>query len=61
MLYFDSALGPITFWVDLHALNTSECTPVTKLFLASGAVCAGNASAKFAKAEHPLPEARESY
>jgi choloylglycine hydrolase len=51
VLYFDSALTPNTFWVDLDELNITEGAPVMKLSLAGGAVYAGNTSAKFAKAE----------
>jgi choloylglycine hydrolase len=51
VLYFDNALSPNTFWVDLDELNISAGAPVMKLSLTGGVVYAGNTSAKFAKAE----------
>ena len=39
------------FWVDLADLDFSPTAPVRKLKLADGSVYAGNAAAKFEKAE----------
>jgi choloylglycine hydrolase len=49
--YFDSALSPNVFWVDLAKLNLSPGARPSKLELQGDPVFAGEASAKFKPAE----------
>ena len=49
--FFESTRSPNVFWVDLADLDFSPAAPVRKLKLADGSVYAGNAAAKFEKAE----------
>jgi len=51
--FFESALSPNAFWVELKNLDFSEGAPTCRLELGEeeGTVYAGDASAKFAPAE----------
>ena len=49
--FYESTRSPNVFWVDLADLDFSPTAPVRKLKLADGSVYAGNAAAKFEKAE----------
>lgn len=50
--FFESALSPSTFWVELHNLDFSEGAPTRRLELGEGekAVYAGDVSAEFTEA-----------
>ncbi|MGV0790536.1 linear amide C-N hydrolase [Mycolicibacterium sp. XJ1819] len=54
--FFESALSPNTFWVELHNLDFSEGAPTLRLPLGEGekTIYAGDASGSFEKAE-PFP------
>ena len=45
--YFESALTPNTFWVDMKKLNLAENAPVKKLAISKGEIHAGEVSADF--------------
>ncbi len=51
--FFESALSPNTFWVELKNIDFAEGAPVLKLSLGKGeeTIYAGDASSKFEKAE----------
>jgi len=49
--YFESALSPTIFWVDLANLDLSEGAPVMKLELGGTPEIAGEASGRFEEAE----------
>ncbi|MGV0851383.1 linear amide C-N hydrolase [Mycolicibacterium phlei] len=51
--FFESALSPNTFWVDLHKLDFSEGAPTRRLTLGEGekAIFAGDTSSQFEQAE----------
>jgi choloylglycine hydrolase len=49
--YFESTTTPNVFWVDLANFNLDAGQSVKKLTLTSGAIYAGNTSAKFQPAE----------
>jgi choloylglycine hydrolase len=49
--YFESALSPTVFWVDLANLDLSEGAPVLKLNLEGDPILAGEVSAEFEPAE----------
>jgi choloylglycine hydrolase len=49
--FYESTRSPNVFWVDLADLDFSPAAPARKLKLADGSVYAGNAAAKFEKAE----------
>jgi penicillin V acylase-like amidase (Ntn superfamily) len=51
--FFESALSPNTFWVELKNIDFAEGAPVLKLSLGEGeeTIYAGDASSKFEKAE----------
>jgi len=49
--YFESALTPNIFWVDLNGLDFSEGAPTKKLSIAHGEVYAGNVDKDFKDAE----------
>jgi choloylglycine hydrolase len=48
--YFETALTPNTFWVDLKQLDFSETASVRKLDLSNNRVYAGETSSQFVKA-----------
>ncbi len=49
--YYDSALNPSVFWVDVDKLNLAEGAPVGRLWLEDHPILAGEVSAQFAPAE----------
>ncbi|MBE0648142.1 MAG: linear amide C-N hydrolase [Bacteroidales bacterium] len=49
--YFESALTPNIFWVDLNGLDFSEGSPTKKLSIAHGEVYAGNVDKDFKDAQ----------
>ena len=49
--YFESALTPNIFWVDLNDLDFSPGAPVKKLSIAHGEVYAGNVDKDFKDAQ----------
>jgi len=49
--YFESALTPNTFWVDLKKIDFSEKAPVKKLDLSKNQTYAGETSAEFQEAK----------
>ena len=49
--YFESALAPNVFWVDLNDLDFSENAPTKKLSIAHGEVYAGNVDKDFQDAQ----------
>ncbi len=51
LYYFETALSPATFWVDLNCFELSEGNDVKKLSLADGQMYHGEASANFEKAQ----------
>ncbi|MFA5444652.1 MAG: linear amide C-N hydrolase [Bacteroidales bacterium] len=51
LYYFETALSPATFWVDLKNFDLSEGNDVKKLALADGQIYHGDASNYFKKAE----------
>lgn len=51
LYYFETALSPATFWVDLNCFDLSEGNDVKKLDLADGQMYHGHASGYFKKAE----------
>lgn len=48
--YFDNAISPSVFWVDLSDVEFKEGTPVKKLTISGGQPYAGNAAGKFVPA-----------
>ncbi|HOO69794.1 MAG TPA: linear amide C-N hydrolase [Bacteroidales bacterium] len=51
LYYFETALSPATFWVDLNCFELSEGNDVKKLSLADGQMHHGEVSANFEKAQ----------
>lgn len=51
LYYFETALSPATFWVDLNCFELSEGNDVKKMSLTDGQMYHGEASANFEKAQ----------
>lgn len=51
LYFFDSAVSPSVFWVDLAKVNLAEGAPVGRLWLEEHPILAGEVSAQFAPSE----------